>query len=243
MTDKTPDVNERRYLIADLPPDQKPRERLLQYGSESLSIIELLGIILRNGRPGLSTLDLARNLLYHFDNDLHIMASANPVDLRKIKGIGPAKAAELKATFELASRLSKSISRETLKISTPMDVADYLRSGYRGKKQEELRCLLLDTKNQLIRDELITIGLLDRSQVHAREVFRPAIAYSAAKLVLAHNHPSGDPTPSNADINCTKELIKAGQLIGIEVVDHIIIGQFSKDRIRDYVSLKSEKLI
>ena len=240
---KTDEINERSYLIADLADDDKPRERLWKFGCESLSNIELLGIILRNGRPGMSTLDLARNLLRNFDNNLSKMAGASPKELTKIKGIGPAKAAELKATFALAARLAREMGPVAIKLSTPESVADYFREVYRGKKQEELRSVLLDTKNNLIKDELITVGLLDRSQVHAREVFRSAIEHSAAKLVLAHNHPSGDPTPSKADITCTRELIRAGKIIGIEVVDHIIIGKKTVDRPYDYYSMRAYNII
>ena len=237
------EIKERSYLIADLADDDKPRERLWKFGCESLSNIELLGIILRNGRPGMSTLDLARNLLHQFDNNLSKMAEASPKELTKIKGIGPAKAAELKATFALAARLARELGPVATKLSTPESVADYFREIYRGKKQEELRSVLLDTKNNLIKDDIITVGLLDRSQVHAREVFRSAIEHSAAKLVLAHNHPSGDPTPSKADITCTRELINAGKIIGIEVVDHIIIGKKTVDRPHDYYSMRAYNLI
>ena len=226
----------RSYLIAHLPKHERPRERLLSRGSESLSEVELLAIILRSGPPGYSTLDLARDLLRHFDGSLAALARATPAELAKVKGVGPAKAAELKATFALAARLAEHIQPERRRVSSPEEAAGYFRNIFRGKMQEEIHCLLLDTKNYVIRDELITIGLLDRSQAHAREVFRPAIQHSAAKVLLAHNHPSGDPAASEDDIQLTKRLAEVGEIVGIDVLDHIIIG----DKI--YLSLKREGL-
>ena len=232
----------KRYLISELPLHERPRERLLVKGPEALSDIELLAIILRTGPQGKSTLDLSRQLLQHFNGNLSEMASASPGELSKIKGIGRAKAAELKATFALASRLATNIIAHKQKVSTPNDAADYFRERFRGKKQEELRIILLNTKNVIIREELITVGLLDRSHAHAREVFRSAIQYSASKLILAHNHPSGDPHPSSKDIACTKELAEAGKIVGIEVIDHIIMGSRTGNHEKDYFSFRENEL-
>ncbi|MCJ8331374.1 MAG: DNA repair protein RadC [Lentisphaeria bacterium] len=233
----------RTYLIADLPEHERPRERLLKRGSESLSDTELLAIILKTGPPGYSTIDLARNLLKEVGGSLRQLAGASPAELSKVHGIGPAKAAELKAVFAIAARLSEQIEPEQQIISSPVQIVDYYREKLQGKKQEELHALLLDTKNQIISDELITIGLLDRSQAHAREVFREAIAQSSSKIVLVHNHPSGDPTPSTADIKITTELNKAGKIVGIEIIDHIIIGKKSTSRLKEYASLKELDLL
>ncbi len=231
------------YMIADLPKHERPRERLIKRGSDSLSDAELLGIILRSGRKGRSTLDVARDLLQLFDHNLGRLAQATPTELTKVKGIGPAKAAELKATFALAQRLAEHIQPERPRIDSPAAAANYLRELVRGKQQEEMRCLLLDTKNRLIRDVLVTIGLLNRSQAHAREVFRAAVQEAAAKILIAHNHPSGDPSPSREDIQLTKQLKEAGTIIGIEVVDHIIMGDRCDGRDEDFVSLRELELL
>ncbi len=233
----------KQYLIAQLPEHERPRERLLQKGAEALSDIELIAIVLRTGPRGKSTLDLARDLILHFNSNLTSLAAASPAMLSQIKGIGKAKAAELKATFALASRLATHIQKETKKINSPDDAVNYLRELFRGKNQEELRVVLLTTKNTIIRNELVTVGLLDRSQAHAREVFRSAVQSSAAKIILAHNHPSGDPNPSEHDLECTKNLVAAGNIIGIEIIDHIILGTRCEERNKDYYSFKENKIL
>jgi DNA repair protein RadC len=233
----------REYLIARLPQQERPRERLLNKGSEYLSDIELLAIVLRSGPAGMSTLDLARSLLQRFNGDLAELAAAPPVELAQVKGIGPAKAAELKATFALAARLSEHIRRERPRISSPESAADFFREKLRGRTQEELHALLLDAKNRVIRDVTVSVGLLDRSPAHAREVFREAIRHSCAKVLLVHNHPSGDPTPSKLDITCTKHLAAAGKTVGIEVIDHIIIGFRTAARPKDFVSMREMGLM
>ncbi len=244
MGEQTTDVKDAvsSYLIADLPKHERPRERLLKRGSQSLSDTELLGIILRNGRPGKSTLDLARDLLTLFSGSLVELSAASPDELSQVKGIGPAKAAELKATFALAARLAEHIEPEKQHVSSPESAADYFREIFRGKRQEELRCLYLDSKNRVIREQLVTRGLVDRSQAHAREVFRPAIQCSAARVLLAHNHPSGDPTPSKCDLEATRTIVESGKIIGIDVVDHVILGAKSEFRERDYLSLREAGL-
>lgn len=236
--DGPPQRREVSYLIADLPAHERPRERLLRVGAESLSDQELLAIILRSGPAGSSTLDLARELLSLFHHSLGELAAATPTELAQVKGIGPAKASELKATFALAARLATQAGPERARVGTPEQAADYLRESFRGKKQEELRALLLDNKNGLVRDELLTVGLLDRNQAHAREVFRPAIRHGAAKLILAHNHPSGDPRPSTQDIDCTRELMQASKVVGIELVDHLVLGDRDASTGCDYYSFR-----
>ena len=233
----------RYYLMSEISPRDRPRERLLSRGSEALSDVELIAIILRSGPQGKSTIDLARELLSRYNGDLNALAAAEPVELLKIKGIGKVKAAELKATFSLASRLASEIMLEKRKIESPDDAADYFREIFRGKRQEEMRILMLNTKNNIIKDELITIGLLDSSQVHPREIFRAAIQNSAAKIILAHNHPSGDPSPSNQDILCTKRLVQASQVIGVEITDHIIVGSNLANKAEDYFSFKENELL
>ena len=233
----------RSYRIAELPEHERPRERLMSRGAESLSEAELLAIILRSGPRGRSTLDLARDLLHQFGHDLGRLAAATPVELAKVKGIGPAQACELKATFALAARLAAHVAPQKRRLTSPPEVAAFMREYFRGKKQEELHALLLDTKNGVLHDEVVSVGLLDRSQAHAREVFRAAIQHSAAKLILAHNHPSGDPTPSAPDIQCSKDLVAAGKLVGIEVVDHVVLGSREAGRLTDYFSFREHQLL
>lgn len=239
MSDTAANPN-RRCLIADLPETERPRERLIAKGAESLSIVELLAIILRTGARGQSSLDLASTLLQHFGT-LSELAAATPAELAQFHGIGNAKAADLKAVFALAARMADDI-RIRSAAGSPRAAAAYFRSHLQDRRQEELWALLLDTKNRVIRKVQITVGLLDRSHVHAREVFRAAVHHSAAKIILAHNHPSGDPTASAHDIRCTHDLVKAGRIIGIDVVDHIIIGDAATPE-RDYISLRETGVI
>ncbi len=226
MSDKESMVGESGslYMIADLPRADRPRERLLAHGPDAMNDAELLAILLRSGPRGCSTLDLSRGLLGKFDGNLEKLALAETNELQCIKGIGPAKAAELKAAFTLARRLASRIEPVAQKLSSPTIVAEHLYETFRGKKQEEVRVLLLDTRNQLIANRLVTKGLLTTSHVHPREVFRPAIREAAARIVLAHNHPSGDPEPSKQDLAVTETILKAGEVVGIPLVDHLIIG-------------------
>ena len=212
------------YMIADLPREDRPRERLLEHGPDAMSDAELIAIILKSGPRGCSTLDLARGLLQRFDGSLEKLAQAEMNELQGLRGIGPAKAAELKAAFTLARRLASRIEPAAQKLNSPTIVAEYLYDVFRGKKQEEVRVILLDTRNQLIADRLVTKGLLTTSQVHPREVFRPAIREAAARIILAHNHPSGDPEPSKQDLAVTETVLKAGEVVGIPLVDHVIVG-------------------
>lgn len=230
-------------LIGDMPEHERPRERLWRLGAESLKDEELLAIILRIGPAGMSAIDLARQLLHRYQNNLGTLAKASPTELTELPGIGPAKAAELKATFALALRMAKQRLPERAKLDSPERAAEYLREIFRDKTQEEMHVILLDTKNRFIRQQRITQGLLDRSAVHAREVFRPAIQYSAAKLLLAHNHPSGDPTPSPQDISCTKTLVAAGKVVGIEIIDHLVIGLRTDNSSLDYYSFREHDLM
>jgi DNA repair protein RadC len=233
----------RAHLIAELPDRERPRERLVAKGADSLSDTELLAILLRSGPRGRSVLLLARDLLAAFDGDLARLAAAAVGELRQVRGIGPAKAVEIHAAFALARRLAAHMSGERPRLEGPAEVAALLRETFRNAKQEVFHALLLDTKHFLIRDEQVTIGLVDRSHVHAREVFRSAIRESCSRIILAHNHPSGDPTPSAQDISCTRNLVAAGKVVGIDVLDHVVIGQRTPTRSRDYMSFREENLL
>lgn len=232
-----------RLSIADLPEHERPRERLLHSGADALSEAELLAILLRTGTRERPVLDLARDLLRAADNSLARLAALGVPELRAVKGIGATKAVEIHAAFALARRLCRSVGAERPKIRHASDAADLLREKLRGKPQEELHALLLDTRNYLLRDDCITVGLADRSQAHAREVFRNAIRENSSRLILVHNHPSGDPMPSPQDVECTRGLVGAGRLIGIEVVDHVVLGTRTPSRERDFISLRELNLM
>jgi len=230
-------------LIAELPEHQRPRERLRRCGPAALSDVELLAILLRTGANGCSALDLARLILRNYNGRISRLAQASVEELCTIRGVGIAKATQIRAAFALAQRLQQWQEPQRVRLHSPADVADYMRESLRGKQQEEFHVLFVDIKHYLLKSECITIGLLDRSHVHAREVFRSAIRESCARLILAHNHPSGDPTPSSQDIACTRNLQDAGKLIGIDVLDHVVIGQRSAERSCDYLSMREAGLL
>ncbi len=222
--------------IHDLPLSERPRERLQKLGAEALSAQEILAVILGRGVAGESVMVTAQRLLSQFGN-LKGIADASVEELSGVKGIGIAKAAQIKAAFELSSRLEGSAEAgDKPVVKTPEDVNSLLKARLRWKKKEYFLALLLDTRNQLIKVSEIAIGSLDTSIVHPREVFKEAISASAAAVIFVHNHPSGDPEASEDDIKLTKRLAEAGELVGIEVLDHIIIGD------KKFLSLKREGL-
>ncbi len=223
--------------IKDMSWEDRPRERLMGSGPEGLTNGELVAILLRTGLPGRSAVVVAQEVLQRFGS-LQRLASSSVDELRRVKGIGRDKAVTLKAAFALAQRMAREIQRDAPALDTPEKVADLLREEARPAAVEQFHVLLLNTRRRLIRVERLTQGTLDTVLVHAREVFRPAIAANAAAIILAHNHPSGDPTPSEADIRVTRDLVRAGQLLRIEVLDHVILGCRTESRDRDYVSLR-----
>ena len=221
------------FTIHDLPPAERPRERLQQFGACTLSAQELLAVIMGRGIAGESVTVTAQRLLSTFGG-LKGLSRATVEELRKVRGIGPAKACQIKAAFELAARLEGYPENGVSPlIKNPVDVVAMVRKRLKDKKQEYFLAVLLDTRAQIIKISEISIGSLDTSIVHPREVYKQAIAASAASVILVHNHPSGDTTPSNDDIGLTKRLIEAGDIIGIAVLDHIIIGE------RGFASLKA----
>ena len=223
--------------IKDMPDLERPRERLAAQGAEALSPAELIAILLRTGLRGRSAIEVAHELIRQH-GDLNALARASLEDLQKIKGIGRDKAVTLQAAFTLARRMARELRQPRPQLDQPAAVAEYMREEFRGKEVEEFHAVLLDTRRRLIRTERISTGTLDSAIVHAREVFRGAIGANASAIVLMHNHPSGDPTPSKADITVTRDLIRAGQLLKIEVLDHVILGERRADRERDFFSLK-----
>ncbi len=227
----------RGLLIRELPDSERPRERLVEKGADALKHSELIAILLRTGRKGVSAIEVAEQLLQKFDS-LDSLSRATIADLCQVKGVGRDKAIALKSAFTLARRMAEEIGQDQPTLDTPDRVAALLRERNRTYEVENFQVIVLNTRRKLVRVDNISQGTLDTILVHPREVFKPAIAANAAAIVLVHNHPSGDPTPSEADIKVTRDLIRAGQLLKIDVLDHIILGRATQDRPRDYVSLR-----
>ncbi len=218
--------------IKDLDRIDRPRERLGKYGPSKLSTPELLAIVLRTGTRDLNVIQLANKILKVVSgNDL---SKIKIEELRKIKGVGEAKACEIIAVLELGSRLLK--GKQSVLLLSPRDVWNELKD-IRGHKKEHFIVFFLDSRNQEIKREIISIGTLNSNLVHPREVFEPAIKNNTAQIIVAHNHPSNDPEPSPEDVALTERLAEAGRLLGIELLDHIVISKTG------YVSLRERKII
>jgi len=226
-----------KYTIMEIPKDERPREKLLKYGSKSLSNSELIGILLRVGSKKDTAITLGQKILRENEKGLLNLVNATPESLNKYHGISNAKAATLLAAVELGKRISTTKAEETFKITSPQDVSALVMEDMRYYKKEYFKIILLDTKNKVIDIITISIGSLNSSIVHPREVFLEAVKKSSASIVLLHNHPSGEVEPSREDINITQRLIKAGEIMGIKVLDHIIIGDGK------YLSFKEENII
>jgi DNA repair protein RadC len=212
------------YSIQRWPARDRPRERLQNLGASALANRELLAILVGSGTEGRSALDVAGDLLATVEGSLRRLAGSEAADLRRLPGIGPAVAARLCAALELGRRLAREGPFERTRIQGPRDVYERCAPGLRDLPQEEFHILLLNTQHAILRELIVTRGTLDTSVVHPREVFRAAIAENAAALILVHNHPSGDPVPSPEDRAVTGQLVAAGRLIGIPVIDHVVIG-------------------
>jgi DNA repair protein RadC len=226
-------------LIKDLPIEERPRERLQKYGAQALSDAELLAVLIRTGTRSESALVLAQRILKGDigKSGLAYVVDSSIEELSKIKGIGAAKAVQIKAAVELGRRIASYNQRKQVVIKSPLDVKDLLMEEMRFLEKEYFKTILLNVKNHVISVEDISIGSLNSSIVHPREVFKPAIRRSSASILLVHNHPSGDPTPSREDIEVTERLVEAGKILGINVLDHIIIGSDS------IISLKEKNLM
>ncbi|MBE0597956.1 MAG: DNA repair protein RadC [Desulfuromonadales bacterium] len=224
--------------IKDWPEAERPREKLLRQGAEVLSDAELLALVLRtgDGASGMSALDHARLLLKRFGS-WRALAQASAAELCQVKGIGPAKAAELKAVFQIARRFGSAPLRPGERFTSSVEVFRHYHEQLRDHKKEVFFALLLDSKNRVLREVRISEGSLSASIVHPREVFGPVVRESAAAVLFIHNHPSGDPTPSREDLELTSRLREAGELMGVRVLDHIIIGS------GDYVSFVDRGLM
>lgn len=219
--------------LRDVPDEERPRERMQQFGAHALSNVELIAILLRTGTISESAVSLAQKVLVQ-SGGLRNLVDVSTNQLMTIKGIGSAKALQILAGIELGRRLASTALDKMMTIRTPQDVANYLMEELRYLQKEHFVCLFMDTKNHVMGKETLSIGSLNASIVHPREVFRAAIKRGSASIICVHNHPSGDPHPSPEDIEMTNRLIEAGQIIGIEVLDHIIIGDLK------FVSLKEQ---
>lgn len=223
------------YRIKDLSQDERPRERLELIGPEGLSKAELLAILLRVGIEGENAVQLGERILQELGG-LQGIQRASFAEVCAVRGLGPAKAAQLKAAIELGRRLSLESPELKDAINSPGDAAELVRYEMQGLVQEQLWVILLDTRNRKLWIDKVYVGSLNSSMVRVAEVFRSAIQRSAASIILAHNHPSGDPSPSAEDVALTRTVVQAGKLMDIEVLDHLVIGRGS------YVSLKEKGL-
>jgi len=210
--------------IKDWPAGERPRERLIKEGPQVLSDAQLLAILLRTGSDQANAVQLAIDLLEQF-HGLNNFSNLTIKELCSIRGIGPAKAAQLKAALELGRRSLAPSTTEQTKIRSSQDIFRHFAPSFRHLKKEIFKIILLDQKNKIIRDVLVSEGSLTLTVVHPREVFNPAVRDSAASVIFLHNHPSGDPTPSHEDRELTRRLVAAGELMGIQVLDHVIIGE------------------
>lgn len=229
------DQVEYRPMIRDLPPGERPRERLLHYGAGALGTAELLAIILRVGTGGENVVHLAERLLAQYEG-LPGLAQATMEELCQVKGLGEAKATQIKAALELGRRLLVAAPHERPQVLAPADAANLLMAEMSLLPQEHLRTVLLDTRNRVLKVHTVYVGSLNLTAVRVGEVFREAIRSNSAAIILVHNHPSGDPTPSPDDVQVTRQIVEAGSLLNIDVLDHLIIGR------QRFVSMKERGL-
>ena len=218
--------------IKDIPKVDRPREKLLKYGPKKLSNAELLAIILGKGKRGENVVELSKKILRKISLDKFL--NLQLIDLKNISGVGQVKAAQIVAAMELSKRLLN--KSEINSIITPKDIWNELKD-VRSKNKEYFIAFYLDVRNYVIKKETISIGTLNASLVHPREVFEPAVRNLAAQIILSHNHPSGDPSPSEEDIKLTRQLIEAGKILGIEIIDHVIVSE------KGFVSIKEKALM
>ena len=229
-------MSENYLTVKELPTSERPYEKCEQYGAGALSDAELLAVIIRTGTKKQRAIDLAVNIL-NYSTAYPGLKGLNYLSLReltRIKGIGRVKAIELLCLTELTRRMAKEATRDSLRLTTPQSVADYYMQDMRHRTAEQVLLVMLDSKNRILKDQVISEGTVNTSIMPVREVFVQAVKYEAVNIILLHNHPSGDPTPSTEDIRVTKKIAEAGKLIGISLMDHIIIGD------NRYISLKEQ---
>lgn len=226
----------RTLKIKDLPENERPRERLFRYGSEALSNVELLAILLGSGTKNENIISLSSKIIRD-NGGLNGVFNSSLEDFTKINGIGKAKASKLLAMIELSKRFKSFKDGDNYKISSPKDAAFLVMEEMRLLKQEQLKVIMLNTKNIVINVKKVFVGSLNSSIVHPREVFNDAIKKSSASIIICHNHPSGDPTPSDEDIKVTIRIKECGEILGIQLIDHLIIGNGI------YISLKEKGIV
>ena len=227
---------EYRFTIKELPENDRPREKLLKHGADSLSNAELLALIIRTGNKTRTAIELSQDILNNFGG-LNSLINLSVEEIKEIKGVGLAKGSQIRALIELSKRIFASSDENKVEIKGPRDVSNLMMPRMRYSKQELFQLILLDVKNRVISTPEISKGGLTSSIVHPREVFKEAIRRSSAAIILVHNHPSGIPEPSQEDIKITKRLIECGDIMGIEVLDHVVVGN------DQFVSMKERKLI
>ncbi len=215
-----------KTTIHELPEEIRPRERLMTHGASALTSYELLAIILRTGNRNLNAIQLAMKIIQHFGTKFDLR-TASYHDLIQLPGVGPAKAVEIQATIEFGRRLYQSNQEKLGVIMSTKDAGNYCIERLKDLQQEHVLAIYLNTKNQIIKDKIIFIGSLNASVAHPREIFKEGVRCSAARIIVCHNHPSGNPSPSQADIDFTRRLEESGELIGLEILDHIIVGDDS----------------
>lgn len=223
-------------MIKEIPAEERPRERFLKHSTDTISSHELIAIILRTGSRRESVIDLSKRVLYQYKT-LKDLSNAPISELIKIRGIGPSKAVELKAAFELGKRATKETIQDSIKLQSPESIYLFLKDQLEMKTQEHFIALYLNTKAELLKKEVLFVGSLNASLVHPREIFKHAVLHSAASIIIVHNHPSGDPTPSKNDIEVTKIIHQNSLMMDIELMDHIIIGR------NKYFSFKEKAII
>lgn len=224
------------YAIKELPIELRPRERLITLGVETLPTSELLAIIIGSGNKEESAINLAHRLLNR-PGGLGWLASASVEEIQEVRGVGPAKACQIKAALELAKRMTALGGESMPVIRSPQDIAALVMEEMRLLDREHFKTISVNTKNQVLAIETVSIGSLNSSIVHPREVFKNPLKRSAAAIVLVHNHPSGDPTPSSEDVAVTGRLVEGGKILGMEILDHIVIGD------KKYVSLREKNMM
>lgn len=228
-----------RFTMKQMPKQEQPYEKFSQFGPESLSDAELLAIIIRTGTKEEKSIDLAKRILNISSSDEGLLAitKLSLKDLQQIKGIGKVKAVQIKCIAELSRRIAKTTARRRLCMNNPRTIADYYMEDLRFVNQEVTLLIMVDTKNQFLSDKVISKGTVNASLISPREIFLESLNNQAVYIILIHNHPSGDPTPSREDILATKRIKEAGMLIGIMLLDHIIIGD------KRYVSMKEQGIL
>jgi DNA repair protein RadC len=224
-------------LIKELPELERPREKMMLLGADKLSNAELLAVLLGTGTRAQSATALADRILSLTPDGIGHLTECTIEDLARVSGVGAAKACRIAAAVELGKRLATQPKSKRVRVGSPQDVAELFIESMRHLKQECFRVLLLNVKNEIMAIEEISVGNINSSVADSREVFRPAIKRGAASLVLAHNHPSGNPEPSDVDVEATKRLVAAGELLGIKVIDHIVIGDGT------FASMRQKKLL